>query len=219
MSQTQMNINDYVNLNLDKNDMSTPLNNLPANYYQEHPNTTGTQMMDNLIQQMEQMPQSQPLMLSGQQMQMPMQQPPQQMPMQMAMQPQMQPQMQQQIQTTFIPNQHQTQVQPQTFVPTKKPNSEKEKAIKELEISSSDEKTLEKKPVKSEDSIKKTSKSLTSNINDTVIAVILYTVISNPFITPFILKYVPFFESSPNLLFGLKIILFAVIYHLVRWFM
>jgi len=225
MSQTQMNINDYVNLNLEKNDMSTPLNNLPGNYYQENPNPSGTQMMDNLIQQMEQMPQSQPLMLSGQG-QMPSQMPsqiPAQMPVQIpaqipAQMPVQQVQHQQQVQT-FIPNQH--QVQSQTFIPTKKPNSEKEKAMKELEISSSEEKVSEKKQViKSEDLINKTdNKSLTSHLNETVLALIIYSIISNPFTHMLILKYVPFFTASPYLLFGVKVILFAVIFHLIRWLM
>jgi len=233
-----MNINDYVNLNLDKNDMATPLNNLPSNYYQEHPNASGTQMMDNLIQQMEQIPQSQPLMLSGKQMpqqQMPQQQmqqqqisqqqisqqqiSQQQISQQQISQPQMQIQQPQQQMPTFVQNQ--PQVQTQTFIPTKKLNSEKEKAIKEFEISSSEEKVSDKKEFdKYEDLTKKTStKSLTSHINETILAVILYAVISNPFITPLILKYVPIFETYPNLLFGLKVILFAVFYHLVRWLM
>ncbi len=225
MSQSQMNINDYVNFNLDNN------------------NPSGSQMMDNLIQQMEQMPQTQPLMLSGQgQMGQPMQQPMQQpiqpmhpigqpiqqiQPMQ-PMQP-MQPiqpmQPMQQIQPMQQPMGQQIQPMGQTFVPTKKPSSEKEKAMKELEISSSEAQLSEKKqkpkstPESTSTSLVPSPKSLTSNINETGVAVLLYALISNPFMTPLILKYVPFFETSPNLLFVCKVILFALIYHLVRWLM
>lgn len=241
MSQNQMNINDYVSLNLDKNDMSTPLNNLPGNYYQDA-NPSGTQMMDSLIQQMEQVPQSQPLMLSAQpqmpmqmatsQPQMPMGQAQMPMPMQMPMaQPQMQmpmsqpqmPQSQMQMPMGLVPTQaHQANQtnQTQPFIPTKKSSLEKEKAIKELEISSSEVKVSEKKQMgKLENSSILVPKSLTSNINETIVAVVLYALISNPFITPMILNYIPFFETSPNLLFVSKVILFAIIYHLVRWVM
>lgn len=114
----------------------------------------------------------------------------------------------------------QQQMPAQTFIPSNKNNSEKEKAMKELEISSS-----EKKPItKSEDTepiveTKTKPKTLISNINETIFAVILYALISNPFITPFIVQHIPFFETSPSALFGVKVILFAIIYHLVRWLM
>jgi len=216
-----MNINDYVNLNLDKNDMSTPLNNIPGNYYQDV-NPSGTQMMDNLIQQIEQMPQSQPLMLSGQQsMQTPNTQYQQFVPNQQIQQfvPNQQTQQfvpNQQTQQ-FVPNQQTQQFVPnqqtQSFIPTQKPISEKEKALKELELSSSEEKVSEKKQTVG---LTNSFRLLTSNIKETVIAVLIYVIISNPFITPLVLKYIPFFETSPNLLFGLKVVLFALIYHLVR---
>jgi len=241
-----MNINEYVNMNLDKNDMSTTIGTLQNPY----PDQSGTQMMDNLIQQMEQMPQTQPMVISGQQMQtqqLPMQtQQVQQLPMQtQQVQQNHQNQQSQQVQQIQAPqNQQSQQVQQnhqyqqshqlpiqaqqnQVFMSNQqfplsnkltKNNLEKEKAMKELEISSSE--SSKSKQVYIKDKIPLVEikeKTLTSHINETIMVVILFILIANPYIGPFCIKYIPFFEIYPLALFATKVLLFGLFYHLARW--
>ena len=66
----KIDIGDYVNLNLDQNDMATALNNLN--------NPNGSQIIENLMQQYDNV-QQQPPMMQQQQPQQLMQQPQQQM--------------------------------------------------------------------------------------------------------------------------------------------
>jgi hypothetical protein len=243
-----MNINEYVNMNLDKNDMSTTIGTL-QNPYQDQ---TGTQMMDNLIQQMEQMPQTQPKVISGQQIQgqqqlpmsgqqLPMSGQQQQLPMSVQQQQLPMPVQQQQlpmpVQQQQLPmqgqqmplpnqsNQNQVFMTNQQFQSSSnkhtKTNLEKEKVMKELEISSSESSKSKEDDIKNiiplDKSVEIKEKTLISHINETIMVVLLFILITNPFIGPLCIKYIPFFEMYPLALFGTKILLFGLIYHLARW--
>lgn len=217
-----MNINEYINLNLDKNEMATQVVNLQQTqgYYPDmQANASGTQMMDNLIQQMEQMPQTQPMVISGQAQSQMVQQPQIAQQPQMTQQPQMvyQPQQMgyQQQQMGYQQQQPQQMNQQPIFVP-QNTISEKSQAIKDLEISSSESILEEKKP--EEKKVTPTKKSFTGHLNDTIMVVILYMIISNPYITPQLVKFVPFFETYPWALFGLKVLVFGILFHLIKWF-
>ena len=209
-----MNINDYVNLNLDKNDMTTPLTNLQTpGYYQDQMSMpSGTQMMDNLIQQMEQMPQSQPIVMSKNMGQLTMGQP-------MIGQPTMisQPMMGQPMMSQPTMMNQPTMSQP-IFIPQKL-LSEKTQAKIDLEISSN-ESTLEEKKPQEEQSLtpELKKKSFTAHLSDTILVVILYIIISNPYIASQIVTLVPFFETYPWAFYSLKIIMFGLLFHLIKWF-
>ena len=152
----KIDIGDYVNLNLDQNDMATALNNLN--------NPNGSQIIENLMQQYDNVQQQPPMM---------QQQHPQQL-----MQPLQQPQLQQQ--------QQQMQQQPIQQLPMQQPiistlfnkqNDEKNKILKDLDLS-------EKKPVVDTTIVdtQSTKNSLMLHIKETILVVLLYLLIgTHPF--------------------------------------
>jgi len=240
MSQ-QIDIGDYVNLNLDQNENISTLNNLHnRQYLNEMQQSNGSQMMDHLIEQLENIPQTQPIIMQQHQQQQYQQQPQmiQQQP-QMIQQP---PQYQQQQQTQYQqqPPQYQQQPPQQQMIPQQqfsimqKLESEKIKAIKDLNISESSndsEKSELKKSPKYEKQndgyanhnlissrVKSEQKTFFSHINETVIVIVLYIIFGNPYINLYITKYIPYLQESPSILFVLKLIIFALLYHSIRFF-
>ena len=199
MSQ-KIDIGDYVNLNLDQNDMATALNNLN--------NPNGSQVIENLMQQYDNVQQQPPMM--QQHPQQLMQQHPQ--PQMMQQQPQMQQQQLQQMQ------QQPMQQQPIITNVFNKNNEEKNKILKDLDLS-------EKKP-EVETTIatttldtQSTKKSLMLHMKETILVIFLYIIFGNDYINTYITKYVPYFNELPLVLFVIKVILMGLLYHIIRYFM
>ena len=204
----KIDIGDYVNFNLDKNEMATSLNNLNNGNYTER----GSHMMDNLMEEIENMPQTQPLILGNKSdgMQQPMMQQPM-MQQSMMQQPMMQQQQQPIIQ------------QPVYY---KENDSEKKKVLKDLDITESEKIIVEPKDLNlevnnepeqfSEKVVKK--KSLLSNIKETILVVLLYILIGNDYVNLYVTNYIPYFNESPLILFMIKVILIGLLFHTIRWF-
>ena len=214
-----MNINEYVNLNLEKN---------------EHPQINGSQMMDNLIQQVDQMEQTQPNIIAGGTQYQPHSHPQYQGQIQ---QYQPQPQYQGQIQQYQPQSQYQSQPQyqnpqaqyqnPQTqyqsqpqYQPQTQPIDlqqsqlfEKSQAIKELEINSSEIVSEQKNDI-----IIAEIKTLTSGLNETFVVIMIYIIISNQYFDTLINK-ISLFESYPIAIFVFKVLLFGLLFYLVKYFL
>lgn len=213
----QIDIGDYVNLNLDQNDMATSLNNLHNEHYSNQ--ERGSQMMDNLMNQIENIPQTQPQqMMMKQPQQIIMQQPQQimQQPQQMMMQQPQQIMMQ----------------QPQQNIPINLYNNgietEKNKVLKDLDITESDKYEINNIKLNNEiiDIVDKEIiekkveiKSFTSHIKETILVVLLYIIIGNDYINLYITKYITYLNDSPLIIFIIKAILIGLLFHLIRWFM
>ena len=184
----KIDIGDYVNLNLDQNDMATALNNLN--------NPNGSQIIENLMQQYDNVQQQPPMMQQQQQ----------QHPQQLMQQPQ---QMQQHPQMVQM-------VQQQPIISTlfNKQNDEKNKILKDLDLS-------EKKPVVDTTIVdtQSTKKSIMLHMKETILVVLLYLLIGNDYVNTYITKYVPYFNETPLILFIIKVILMGLLYHIIRYFM
>jgi hypothetical protein len=107
---------------------------------------------------------------------------------------------------------------------------DKKKVLKDLELSNSSSEKSEIKssinlePEKNDVNLKKnnyviTKKTLFSNINETVVTIILYIIFSNPYIDLLMVKYIPFLTEKPLIIFTIKLFLFGILYHLINWFM
>jgi hypothetical protein len=195
----KIDIGDYVNLNLDQNDMATALNNLN--------NPNGSQVIDNLMEQYDGVMQQQPQMMQPQ-------------PQQLMQQPQMmqpQPQMMQQ-QPQMMQQQPQMVQQPIITTVFNKNNEEKNKILKDLDLDLSEKKpsveitaaTIDTKPTK---------KSLMLHMKETILVIFLYIIFGNDYINTYITKYVPYFNELPLVLFVIKVILVGLLYHIIRYFM
>jgi len=189
----KIDIGDYVNLNLDQNDMATALNNLN--------NPNGSQIIENLMQQYDNVQQQPPMMQQQhpQQLMQPLQQP----------QPQLQQQQMQQQPIQQLPMQ-----QPIISTLFNKQNDEKNKILKDLDLS-------EKKPVVDTTIVdtQSTKNSLMLHIKETILVVLLYLLIGNDYVNTYITKYVPYFNETPLILFAIKVILMGLLYHIIRYFM
>ncbi len=192
----KIDIGDYVNLNLDQNDMATALNNLN--------NPNGSQIIENLMQQYDNVQQQPPMMQQQQHPQQLMQQPQQQQMQQSQQQMQQSQQMQQ-----LPPIQ-----QPIISTLFNKQNDEKNKILKDLDLS-------EKKPVVDTTIVdtQSTKNSLMLHVKETILVVLLYLLIGNDYVNTYITKYVPYFNETPLILFAIKVILMGLLYHIIRYFM
>jgi len=192
----KIDIGDYVNLNLDQNDMATALNNLN--------NPNGSQVIDNLMEQYDGVMQQQPQMMQQHPQQL-MQQQPQQLHQSQMMQQQPIQQQQQMVQQPIITN---------VF---NKNNEEKNKILKDLDLS-------EKKPevettiVTTTLDTQSTKKSLMLHMKETILVIFLYIIFGNDYINTYITKYVPYFNELPLVLFVIKVILVGLLYHIIRYF-
>jgi hypothetical protein len=204
MSQ-KIDIGDYVNLNLDQNDMATSLNNLHNEHYENQ--ERGSQIMDNLIDEIENIPHTQPQMMMQQQHQM-MQQP-QQMMMQ---QPQQQMMMQQPQQQMMM------QQQPQMNL-YKDVESEKTKILKELDMIDSEKSDIKNNNLELTEKELFETKSFTSHIKETFLVILLYIIIGNDYINEYITKYIPYLSETPSILLAIKVILMGLLFHTIRYFM
>ena len=195
----KIDIGDYVNLNLDQNDMATALNNLN--------NPNGSQIIENLMQQYDNVQQQPPMM----QQQHPQQLMQQQMQPQQMQQQQMQQQQMQQQQPQMV-----QMVQQQPIISTlfNKQNDEKNKILKDLDLS-------EKKPIVDTTIVdtQSTKKSIMLHMKETILVVLLYLLIGNDYVNTYITKYVPYFNETPLILFVIKVILMGLLYHIIRYFM
>ena len=214
----KIDIGDYVNLKLDQNEMATSLNNLHNEHYSNQ--ERGSLMMDNLMEQIENIPQTQPQqMMMQQQQQMMMQQPQQQMMMQQPQQQMMmqQPQQQMMMQQNIPINLYNNEIE-----------DEKNKVLKDLDITESDKSEIkiiksnnEKKDVVNKEIVEKKPerKSFTSHIKETILVILLYVIIGNDYINSYITKYIPYLSEIPLIVFIIKAILIGSLFHLIRWFM
>ena len=196
----KIDIGDYVNLNLDQNDMATSLNNLHNEHYANQ--ERGSQIMDNLIDEIENIPHTQPQMM----MQQPMMQQPQQMMMQQ------QPQMMMQPQQQMI-------MQPQQMNLYKDVESEKTKILKELDMIESEKSDIKNNNLELTEKELVETKSFTSHIKETFLVILLYIIIGNDYINEYITKYVPYLAETPSILLAIKVILMGLLYHIIRYFM
>ncbi len=197
----KIDIGDYVNLNLDQNDMATSLNNLHNEHYANQ--ERGSQIMDNLIDEIENIPHTQPQMMMQQQM---MQQPQQMM-------------MQQQPQMMMQPQQQMIMQQPQQMNLYKDVESEKTKILKELDMIESEKSDIKNNNLELTEKELVETKSFTSHIKETFLVILLYIIIGNDYINEYITKYVPYLSETPSILLAIKVILMGLLYHIIRYFM
>lgn len=194
----KIDIGDYVNLNLDQNDMATALNNLN--------NPNGSQVIDNLMEQYDGVMQQQPQMMQPQ------------MHQQQMIQPQMNQQQMHQQQMHQQPQMVQQQMVQQPIITNvfDKNNEEKNKILKDLDLS-------EKKPAVETTTTtldtQTTKKSLMLHMKETILVVFLYIILGNDYINTYVTKYIPYFNELPLVLFVIKVILMGLLYHIIRYFM
>jgi hypothetical protein len=186
----KIDIGDYVNLNLDQNDMATALNNLN--------NPNGSQVIDNLMEQYDGVNMQQPQMMQPQMMQQQQMQQQQMQPQMVQMQPQMIQMQQPQMMTNLF----------------NKQTEEKNKILKDLDLS--EKKPEVETTIANTES---TKKSLMLHMKETILVVLLYIMLGNDYINTYVTKYVPYFNESPLVLFVIKVILIGLLYHIIRYFM
>ena len=181
------NIEDYVNLNLDQNDMATPINNLQNN-----------QMMNNIIEQMENIPQNNNL--------------PRQMQQQYNQQPQPQQQFNQQPQQQYNQQQMHQQIHTQIIepsIPLKQFDPEHNSEDNKIVLSE----TIDKNIIKPIVETKTPSKF---SIKEFVLIFILYIMFEFGF-----LHYDEYFSEivSPYVLICVKTLLFLILYSIIKYFL
>ena len=206
MSQS-IDIGDYVNLKLDQNDMATSIGNLNNNYMQ------GGQQMIDIIDQMENVQQTQPI--STRQM-MQQQQPPQQM-----MQAQQQSQLQHQPLQMMQQHQQPQQMMQQHQVPQKQMMAQniKQKILNQVnkEINSDSDHNLNLSDSEKHKSLKEPSK-MKIILKDTILVIILFLIFGNKYIDYILETYVSFL-SLPLVILGLKTLVISLLFFLVKYYL